>query len=66
VRSLAGDRSVLHFATHGVIRIDDPLESFLALDTGRTAASRVDQPSGWSDTRGSYSRRQVCVRGRRW
>ncbi|HEX2454055.1 MAG TPA: CHAT domain-containing protein [Vicinamibacterales bacterium] len=36
VRSLAGDRSVLHFATHGVIRADDPLESFLALDTGRT------------------------------
>ena len=39
VRSLAGDRSVLHFATHGVIRADDPLESFLALDTGDTAAS---------------------------
>ena len=50
VRSLAGDRSVLHFATHGVIRTDDPLESFLALDTGRTAASRVAQPSGSSDT----------------
>lgn len=50
VRSLAGDRSVLHFATHGVIRTDDPLESFLALDTGRTAASRVAQRSGSSDT----------------
>ena len=50
VRSLAGDRSVLHFATHGVIRTDDPLESFLALDTGRTAATRVAQPSGSSDT----------------
>jgi CHAT domain-containing protein len=50
VRSLAGDRSVLHFATHGVIRADDPLESFLALDTGRTATGRVAQRSGWSDT----------------
>ena len=50
VRSLAGDRSVLHFATHGVIRTDDPLESFLALDTGRTATSRVAQRSGSSDT----------------
>ena len=39
VRSLAGDRSVLHFATHGVIRADDPLESFLALDTGRIVAA---------------------------
>jgi CHAT domain-containing protein/tetratricopeptide (TPR) repeat protein len=38
VRLLAGDRSVLHFATHGVIRNDDPLESFLALDTGEAAA----------------------------
>jgi CHAT domain-containing protein/tetratricopeptide (TPR) repeat protein len=50
VRSLAGDRSVLHFATHGVIRADDPLESFLALDTGRTATGRDAQQSISSDT----------------
>jgi CHAT domain-containing protein len=39
VRRLAGNPTVIHFATHGVVRGDDPLESFLALDTGATARS---------------------------
>jgi CHAT domain-containing protein/tetratricopeptide (TPR) repeat protein len=43
VQRLAGDRRVIHFATHGVLRSDDPLESFLALDTGPIgASSRTD------------------------
>jgi CHAT domain-containing protein len=31
VAKLAGDNTVLHFATHGIIRDDQPFDSFLAL-----------------------------------
>ena len=49
VRRLMGDRTVLHFATHGVVQSDDPLESFLALDTGRPSSpSRAPTAAGSS------------------
>jgi CHAT domain-containing protein len=34
VRDAAADRHVVHFATHAVVRDDDPLASFLALGAG--------------------------------
>ena len=43
VRLLAGNRSVIHFATHGVIRADDPLESFVALSVA-TDGEAVTEP----------------------
>lgn len=33
VREAAGGKRIVHFATHGVVLDDDPLESFLALST---------------------------------
>ncbi len=55
VRRLAGDRRVIHFATHGVIRADDPLSSFLALDAGSApsarAGSRASTPASEDDGR---------------
>jgi CHAT domain-containing protein len=50
VRRFMNDRTVLHFATHGVVRADAPLESFLALDTGRLASSpAARRPAGARD-----------------
>jgi len=46
VRRLAGESTVLHFATHGVINPDDPLESFLALDTGESSGTRSAKGAG--------------------
>ena len=56
VRRLAPQRTILHFATHGVVRSDDPLESFLALDTGTGA-------HGPGETK-SLSRGQLAQDGR--
>jgi CHAT domain-containing protein len=39
VRDAAADRHVVHFATHAVVRDDDPLSSFLALGPARDAAA---------------------------
>lgn len=39
VRSAVGDKAVLHFATHAIIRDDDPFNSFLALKTGADGAA---------------------------
>jgi CHAT domain-containing protein len=46
VERLVGHRRVIHFATHGVLRSDDPLDSFLALDTGgrRSTAAGARRP----------------------
>jgi CHAT domain-containing protein len=58
VRRMAGRRSVIHFATHGVIRIDEPMESFLALDVpargatgGRRSPARADATAEENDGR---------------
>jgi len=42
VRELAPGQAVIHLATHGVIRDDEPLESFLVLALGK--ASRQELP----------------------
>jgi CHAT domain-containing protein len=51
VRRIAGDRRVIHFATHGVIRTDDPLESFLALEVPAPGAARITGPTWQNDGR---------------
>jgi CHAT domain-containing protein/tetratricopeptide (TPR) repeat protein len=38
VRRMAQGAGLLHFATHGIVRDDRPLESFLALDRGADSA----------------------------
>ncbi len=40
VRALAGDKTVVHFATHGILRDSEPFDSFLAL--GADAAGHAD------------------------
>jgi CHAT domain-containing protein/tetratricopeptide (TPR) repeat protein len=39
VRASMAGKSVLHFATHGIVRDDEPFESFVALGRGGPAAS---------------------------
>ena len=39
IRRLASERRILHFATHGVVRGDDPLGSFLALTVGSVSSA---------------------------
>jgi CHAT domain-containing protein/tetratricopeptide (TPR) repeat protein len=42
IRTLSSDKTVLHFATHAVVRDDQPFESFLALaGDGRLTAQKI-------------------------
>ncbi len=43
IRQAMGDKAIIHFATHGVVRDDDPSHAFLALsrDPGGTADGRL-------------------------
>jgi tetratricopeptide (TPR) repeat protein len=42
IRSRARDKTVIHFATHGIVRDDQPLDSFLALgQEGRLTAQEI-------------------------
>ena len=42
VRALAPDKTVIHFATHGIVRDDQPFDSFLALaGGGRLTAQKI-------------------------
>jgi CHAT domain-containing protein len=42
VRRLAPDRALIHIATHGVVRPDDPMQSFLALSPGGAPGASGD------------------------
>ncbi|MBP1691698.1 MAG: hypothetical protein H6Q32_1050, partial [Bacteroidetes bacterium] len=49
VRNLCSDKTIIHIATHGIVRNDSPLDSFLAL--GRRPSTGSQTPVGSRDGR---------------